>query len=176
MSKVNIPKSGRIVCTVYLRPYHSPILQDFDFKIDTGADFSTISKDTLYELGYTDSWINKNKTLMKGITTTATGEEVESYYIRIPFISVYGARGKDYPFAILLDRNEELPKPTCKGCKHIEAMKFDYRLLLGNDILSCFNINIDRDNNFLYLNRLSNLDKRNAKYPDKQLNFIESEE
>ena len=113
---------------------------------------------------------------MKGKTTTATGEEVESYYIHIPFISIYGARGKDYPFAILLNKNEELPKPECKGCKHTEAKKFDYRLLLGNDILSCFNISIDRENNFIYLNRLINLDKRNAKYPDKQLNFIESEE
>jgi len=176
MPKLKIPKSGRIACKVNIRPYDSPILQDIDFKIDTGADFSTISKDTLYDLGYTDEWIDANKKLMKGTTSVATGEEVETYNIHMPFINVYGARGKDYPFAILMDKEESLPKPTCEGCKYTEAKKFDYRLLLGNDILSCFNINIDRDNDCVYMSRLSNLNERNAKYPDRQLNFVEIEE
>jgi len=78
---------------VKVRPYNSPILRVLEFKIDTGADFSTISKETLYALGYSEDWINTN---------------------------------------------------------------------------------IDRENNCIYMDRLSNLDERNAKYPDRQLNFIES--
>jgi len=175
MPKLTIPKSGRIACKVNIRPYDSPILQDIYFKIDTGADFSTISKDTLYDLGYTNEWIDANKKLLKGTTSVATGEEVETYIVCLPFISIYGARGKDYPFAIFLDKDEELPKPACEGCKYTVAKKLDYRLLLGNDILSCFNLNIDRDNNCVYMDRLSNLSERNAKYPDSQLNFVETE-
>ena len=175
MPKLRILESGRIVCNVKIRPYDSPILRVVEFKIDTGADFSTISKETLHALGYTPYWIDVNKKLMKGTTSVATGEEVKTYNVCLPFISIYGAKGMDYPFAILLDKEKEIPKPTCDGCKYTEAKKFDYRLLLGNDILSCFNINIDRGTGYVHINRLNNLDERNAKYPDRQLNFIETD-
>ena len=173
MPKLLIPDSGRISCFVKIKPYDSPILRAFKFKIDTGADFSTISKSTLYELGYTDYWISTNKKLQEGYTSVATGEKVDTYNVYLPFVNIYGAKGIDYPFGILLDKDEVLPKPTCTGCMHTEAKKLDYRLLLGKDILSCFNINIDRDNNCVYIDRISNLDERNAKYPDRQLNFVE---
>ena len=175
MPKLSMPESGRIVCNVKIRPHDSPILRVVEFKIDTGADFSTISKETLYALGYTPNWINENKKLMKGTTSVATGEEVKSYNIHLPFVNIYGAKGINYPFAILLDKDKDLPKPTCDGCKYTEAKKFDYRLLLGNDILSCFNVIIDRENNYVHINRLNNLDERNAKYHDRQMNFVESE-
>jgi hypothetical protein len=46
-------------------------------------------------------------------------------------------------------------------------------MLLGNDILSCFKVEIDWANNAVSLEPLTNLDKRNKLYPDKQLNNIE---
>lgn len=93
----------------------------------------------------------------------------------IPVINIYGVRGRNYPLNILKDKEEELPKPTCKDCEYTKPKKLDYRLLLGNDILSCFNIRVDRSTGWLYMARLSNLDTRNAKYPDRQLNFVENE-
>ena len=175
MPELEIPKDDRIVCFVKIRPYNSPIMNSYEFKIDTGADFSTISKSALYDLGFTDEWIEKNKKPSKGSTSVATGENVESYDIHLPYINIYGAKGFNYPFGILLDKKEDLPKPTCTGCKHTVAKKLDYRLLLGKDILSCFNITIDREKNILHIDRLSTLDERNAKYPDRQLNFVESD-
>jgi len=172
MPKLDIPEDDRIVCSVKIKPYNTSIVKSYDFKIDTGADFSSISKETLYDLGYSDEWINTNKKLAEGITTTASGEKVESYYVFLPFINVYGAKGINYPFGILLDKKEDLPKPTCTGCKYTTARKLDYRLLLGKDILSCFNIVIDRDNNCIHMTRVSDLSIRNKKYPDKQMNFI----
>lgn len=173
--KIKIPDSGRISCSVKLRQQDSPIMRKYRYKIDTGADFSTISKDILHDLGFTDKWIDDNKKLSKGSTTVATGEEVESYYIEMPMISVHGVRGSNYPLNILMDKEEELPKPSCKGCEYTKPKKLDYRLLLGNDILSCFNIKIDRDDGWLYLERRKSLTARNEKYPDRQLNFIETE-
>jgi len=137
MPKLFIPASGRIVCNVKIRPYNSPILRNFEFKIDTGADISTISKETLYSLGYTEKWITANKKPTKGSTTVAFGEVIESFYV--------------------------------------EPKKLDYRLLLGNDILSCFIITIDRDNGFVNMERRSSLDSRNKNYPNSQLNYVETE-
>lgn len=93
---IKIPDSGRLVCTVKLKPFDSPILSVFEYKIDTGADFTTISKETLHRLNYTNKWIDENKKLSKGSTTVATGEEIESYYVEIPMISIYGVRGRNY--------------------------------------------------------------------------------
>jgi len=175
MPKLFIPASGRIVCNVKIRPYNSPILRNFEFKIDTGADISTISKDTLYSLGYTEKWITTNKMPTKGSTTVASGEVIESFYVELPLINIYGIRGVNYPLHILMDKEKDLPKPTCSGCKYIEPKKLDYRLLLGNDILSCFVITIDRDNGFVNMERRSSLDSRNKNYPNSQLNYVETE-
>jgi len=173
MHKIRIPDSGRIICEVYIKRYDSPLMQAIEFKIDTGADFSTVSKDTLLRLGYTTDWIDKNKKISKQPISVASGEEIESYYINLPKINIYGIEGTDYPFGILMDKSSEYPKPSCKGCKYTEAKKFDYRMLLGNDILSCFKTEIDWDNNSINLERRRSLDARNRLYPDRQLHDIE---
>ncbi|MDR2572395.1 MAG: retroviral-like aspartic protease family protein [Oscillospiraceae bacterium] len=138
MPRLKILDSGRIMCEIYIKPYNTSLMKAVEFKIDTGADFSTISKDALYRLGYTSDWIDKNKKPSNRPISVASGEEIESYYIKLPIINIYGVEGVDYPFGILMDKKSELPKPSCRGCRYTEAKKLDYRLLLGNDILSCF--------------------------------------
>jgi len=174
MPKIAIPDSGRIVCRVQIKPFDSFLLEPVEFKIDTGADFSTISKSALLELGFTESWIEANKKPMKTSTTVASGEEIISYYIKLPIINIYGIEGTDYPFGILMDKEESLPKPTCRGCEFTKHKKLDYRTLLGNDILSCFKVSIDWNSGVVDLDPQNNLDVRNKKYPDRQLNFIET--
>jgi hypothetical protein len=149
-------------------------MQSTEFKIDTGADFSTISKDVLYELGYDINWINRNKKQSERPISVASGEQIESYYIELPIINIYGVEGKNYPFGILMDKISEQPKPSCKGCKYTEAKRLDYRLLVGNDILSCFKVEIDWDNSVITLEPRRCLETRNLLYQDRQLNFIES--
>ena len=175
MPKLAIPESGRIECRVSIKPYDSLLMKDIKFKVDTGADFSTISKSALRDLGFSDDWIEENKEPVATSTTVASGEEVVSYNIRLPLINIYGIEGTDYPFGILMDKEVYLPKPTCKGCGFTEAKKLDYRPLLGNDILSCFKVAIDWDNKVVNLAPQSSLDKRNMKYPDRQLNFLEND-
>jgi len=161
------------MCDVYIKQYESPLMQATEFKIDTGADFSTISKDALFKLGYTADWIDDNKKLSKKPISVASGEEIESYYINIPVINIYGIEGRNYPFGILMDKMSVHPKPSCKGCIYTVAKKLDYRLLLGNDILSCFKIEIDWDSNAVNIAPRDNLENRNRLYPDRQLNHIE---
>jgi len=174
MPKLEIPETGRIVCDVQIKPYNTSLMEPVDFKIDTGADFSTISKSKLFALGYTKDWIEKNKQPMESSTTVASGEEVITYFVKLPVINIYGIEGTDYPFGILMDKEEVLPKTTCEGCEFTESKKLDYRSLLGNDILSCFKVEIDWSSRTLILEPQSSLDFRNNKYPDKQLNFVET--
>ena len=175
MTKIKIPESGRIECEVHIKPYDSHLMRAVRFKIDTGADFSTISKSTLNMLGYSTQWIETNKKPSESSTTVASGEEIMSYYVRLPLVNIYGVEGTDYPFDILMDKEEYLPKPTCKGCEFTKQKKLDYRPLLGNDILSCFIVEIDWKSGIVNLEPQNSLDYRNIRYPDKQLNFIEKE-
>ena len=173
MIELKIPDSGRMLCEINIKRCDSPLMQAFEFKVDTGADFSTISKETLYKLGYNAEWIHKNKKLSEKPTSVASGEEVESYYICLPVVNIYGLEGKNYPFGILMDKEKILPKPTCDNCEHTKARKLDYRLLLGNDILSCFDVSINWKSGKFILEPYSSLDDRNKKYPDRHLNFVE---
>lgn len=174
MVKIAIPESGRVECRVHIKPYDSHLMRAVRFKIDTGADFSTISKSALHRLGYSSQWIEANKNPAVSSTTVASGEEIASYYVRLPLINIYGVEGTDYPFGILMDKEEILPKPTCKGCEFTTPKKLDYRPLLGNDILSCFRVEIDWNSDVVCLEPQSSLDFRNRKYPDRQLNFVEA--
>ena len=173
MPKVALRESGRIECEVRIKPFDSSLMENVRFKVDTGADFSTISKSALYKLGYSAQWVAENMKLSETSTSVASGEKLDSYYIRLPVINIFGIEGINYPFGILLDIEEKLPKPSCKGCEFTKAKKMDFRSLLGNDILSCFDISVDRKSNIADFEPQSSLDDRNKKYPDKQLNFIE---
>jgi len=174
MTKINIPESGRIECEVHIKPYDSHLMRAVMFKIDTGADFSTISRSALNILGYSTQWIEANKKPTVSSTTVASGEEIKSYYIRLPLVNIYGVEGTDYPFGILMDKEEYLPKPTCKDCEFTKQKKLDYRPLLGNDILSCFIIEVNWRGGIVNLEPQSNLEYRNKKYPDRQLHFLET--
>ena len=65
MVKIAIPDTGRIECIVQIKPYDAYLMEPIRFKIDTGADFSTISKSVLHELGYTEAWIELNRVRCK---------------------------------------------------------------------------------------------------------------
>lgn len=65
------------------------------FKLDTGADFTTIEKRDLIDFGYSYEWIKSNAIKMTGNTTTATDQPVDAYYVKIPLINIYGYEAKN---------------------------------------------------------------------------------
>ena len=155
MIELEISKEGRAYCEVYIKPFDSQTMKPVFFKIDTGADYSTISKDVLHTLGYTNKWIDTHKVSTDNMTSTASGEAVASVYVPLS-INVYGIEGVNYPFGVLLDEITPLPKQSCADCEHVGLKKRDYRLLLGNDLLSCFDIRTERDNNLMFLEARQN--------------------
>jgi len=174
MVELDIESSGRTFCPIYISRFNSAEMIPINFKIDTGADFTTISKSTLCKLNYSLEWIDKNKIPAATPASVASGENIPTYFVPLQSISLFGVAGINYPFGVLLDDEILAPRPGCEDCAHIGIKKMDYRLLLGNDLLSCFDIRTDRDCSKLYLERRSSLSmKAPILFPNQHLHSLE---
>ena len=112
---------------INIKPKNDNTLLPIDFKVDTGADTTTISKLELLDLGYDMNWICQNTVVLKDKPTTASGEKVNAGYIQLPLINVLGYEGKHWPFQIIIDERK------------------DFRNLLGRDLLTGFNYCFNND-------------------------------
>ena len=131
MDRFKFAELGRVYLRIAIKPFDSVTLSPVRFKVDTGADSSTISKNRLHQLGFTEEWILGNAT-EAGEVSTAAGETYMKYVIQLPLINLLGYEGKEWPFAILLDTVDTAGKPV----------KQDFRNLLGRDLLTGFNLYI----------------------------------
>ena len=86
MNKFGFKEYGRVYLPIDIKPYGELILISIDFKVDTGADNTTISKVALLRLGYDMDWINRNATVFKDKDkpTTASGDKVNAGYVQLP--------------------------------------------------------------------------------------------
>ena len=150
MEVFKLDEIGRASGDIAFKPYNSNSMRSLPFKIDTGADFTTIPKEYLYGLGYDDSWISQNVTLKPGLVTTATGDTVETHIVQLPLLNFYGYEAVNWPFAIML------------GDK-------DYRPLLGLDLLGGFNFLLDNDNDCCTLTRTKTFRRRQPFLPNQEV-------
>ena len=125
-NEFTLSKEGRAIIYVKLKPFNSKILESKEFKIDTGADLSTISKGYLIDLGYSKEWINKNIKLDPySSLSRAGGEEEPAYFIQIANASILGLPLINWAFYIIPD------------------WKYDFSNLLGINILLYFKFYFD---------------------------------
>jgi len=112
------------------KPLDNVTLYTLKFKIDTGADFTTVSRSDLLLLGYDESWIKSSGKLVADGTSTADGSKVESYIIKFPLFNLQGLDFKNWPMFVLFD----------SICKCGKLAQRDYRNLLGNDVIDMFDL------------------------------------
>jgi predicted aspartyl protease len=99
------------------------VLSYLQFKIDTGADLTTISKKDLMLLGYSHKWIEKNKVEEPARTLTSAGGKTQTAcYIKMDTINILGRELIHWPLYI---RKEN---------------EYDFPNLLGINVLSHFNL------------------------------------
>ena len=100
MIKIPFVDFGRVYMRVDIKPLGKTILAPIEFKVDTGADLTTISKEDLVYLGYDIAWINNNAIVFKDEEkpTTASGDKINAGYVRLPIINILGYEGKEWPF------------------------------------------------------------------------------
>jgi len=131
------PNTGRKIVQVYFQRFNNQLLTDIRFRLDSGADISTIRKADLNKIGYSMEWIDKNK---KEDTTIkirmADNTERNGIYIEIP---VMNFMEKDfYNFKIYIVPDEG----------------FDYSNLLGLDVSTEFNYCTDNQDGILEFYRI----------------------
>jgi hypothetical protein len=129
MPKFKFEEYGRVYLRIFIKPLSDITLLPVKFKVDTGADRTTVSKNTLEYLGYKTDQIIKNAVILKeeDRPVTASGEKINAGYVQLPLINILGYEGKNWPFQIILDEDK------------------DFRNLLGRDLLAGFNYHFIND-------------------------------
>ena len=156
MLKFDFSEYGRVYIPINIKPLDNITLSDILFKVDTGADTTTISKESLADLGYDSTWIKQNAVVYKDEDkpTTAAGEKINAGYVQLPLINILGYEGKNWVFQIIMDEKQ------------------DFRNLLGRDLLTGFNYQFDNDDDMFTISRTKAFKPRYNLLPMQEINEI----
>ena len=119
--RVDFSEHGRVFLPIHFMTIDSPVMEAVRMKVDTGADFTTLSKEVLFSLGYDYDWIKKHAITGKQYDISTAAGDVETVgLVQMPLINILGYEAKNWPFRVIMgeDRN--------------------FRNLLGRDLLAGF--------------------------------------
>ena len=108
-----------------------------EFKLDSGSDFTTLSVDDLFSLGYTEDYLHScpiHVSSKEGVTT-ADGKQINLQYISNLSIKFY---------------DREL-----QGCRAYFCLGTKMRSLFGSDLLKYFDREVNYSNGTLILKELN---------------------
>ena len=128
MGEIRFNQLGFALFRLYAKPRHTATMPYVFYKVDSGANCTTISRDWLSELGYDENWIKSGK-LLSGAArpTVASGLSVEDCYeVILPEIRIGDWVGYNWPF--------------------MTSLSVPFKLLLGTDSMQFFNWIFDYEN------------------------------
>jgi len=131
VAEVGFDPLGFAYVRLFIRLSDNPLMLDISYKVDSGANRTTINQDALQKFGYDNNWVMKYGKPLVGTErpTVATGEPIDNCYITtLPEIQLGGYVGYNWPFIVSL--NDDI----------------QFRLLLGIDSMQFFNWNFDYEN------------------------------
>jgi len=180
MNLIEIDENNRIILCINIVTKDGTQQELIKFQLDTGADFSTISYEDLKKLDYDINDI-KEKMKYSGICQTATKESSKCYSIELMIVNVLGQvmpKGLKIPIICLSHTNVNPPMSMsyCKKCALVGEKDKGFSSLIGRDILSCFNIEInnEKEKPEVTLKRITDMTKRNKRYDKCQMYSIET--
>ena len=156
MTEFDFEEYGRVYVPINIKPQNDTILTPIEFKVDTGADHTTVAKSALKRIGYSMDWIKQNAVVFgdKDKPTIADGTKVNAGYIQLPLINMLGYEGKCWPFQIIVDEDK------------------DFRNLLGRDLLTGFNYSFSNDDEKFIMERAKQFKPRFPFLPNQEINEI----
>ena len=80
------PDTGRKIVPVFFQRYNNISLKRVRFRLDSGADISTIRKPDLNKLGYSMNWIEKNMKSADIKLGVADNTARDAFYVEIPLM------------------------------------------------------------------------------------------
>jgi hypothetical protein len=127
MAEIQLNEHGFAVLRVWVQHRDSSVMSYLPYKVDTGANRTTINQKQLHLLGYNDDWIRGGYKLT-GLERpeVATGKRIDNCYrVVLPEIRVGVWRGINWPFLVSLDDQVQ------------------FRLLFGTDSMQFFKWELD---------------------------------
>lgn len=125
MAEVHFNQYGFAFLSIDIKPQHGQTMKSVYYKVDTGANCTTISHAQLFSLGYDEEWIKSGK-LLDGAErpTVASGLPVDNcYQVVLPEIHIGEWVGYNWPF--------------------ITGLGVPFKFLLGTDTMQFFNWDFD---------------------------------
>ena len=128
--EVKLRSFGFAIISISIRHRSSPVMASVDYKVDSGANCTTIGSKRLFELGYDESWIKTGKRLEGNARPTlASGLPLDDCYeIILPEINIGDWVGYNWPV--------------------LTSLSVPFKFLLGTDSMQFFNWNFDYENGF----------------------------
>ena len=125
MAEVKFNQLGFAIVRLYARHKDMPTMFSERYKVDTGANCTTISNDWLFELGYDEDWIKSGKRLEGSARpTVASGLPLDDCYgVILPEINIGGWVGYNWPV--------------------LTSLSVPFKFLLGADSMQFFNWHFD---------------------------------
>jgi len=158
VAEIKFDKLGFAVIPFYARERNTPTMMSKDYKVDTGANCTTISKDWLLELGFDEEWIKTGKRLEDDARPTlASGLPLDDCYtVVLPEIHIGGWVGYNWPV--------------------LTSLSLPFKFLLGTDSMQFFNWNFDYESNVCRFDLITG--KRKILFNQKEqsihaINYIE---
>ena len=66
MAEVGFDPHGFAYVRLFIRLSGNPLMLDISYKVDTGANSTTINRESLHRFGYDDNWVMKSGKLLVG--------------------------------------------------------------------------------------------------------------
>ena len=143
--------TGRKVVPVFFQKHRNTVLEHIFFRLDSGADISTISKDDLNRLGYSMAWIEKNKKEAADIEIgVADKTKRRAFYVEIPLMNFMEKDFHNFKIFIVPEEG------------------FDYSNLLGLDVSTEFTYITDNEGGVLEFYRINKSKFDNSSFTSKQ--------
>ena len=129
MAEITLTELGFTIVSLYARQKDTPTMLSENFKVDTGANCTTISKGWLLQLGYDENWIKSGRRLEGNARpTVASGLPLDDCYeVILPEIHIGGWVGYNWPV--------------------LTSLSLPFKFLLGTDSMQFFNWNFDYESN-----------------------------
>ena len=128
MQEVKFNTGGFALVEISVKPNGSVAMEKITYKVDSGANCTTISAKRLNELGFDDNWIHSGKPLVgANAPTVASGLPLDDCYeVILPQINIGGWVGYNWPV--------------------LTSLSVPFRFLLGTDSMQFFNWHFDYEN------------------------------
>jgi len=128
VAEIKFNALGFVITRFYAKQKDAPIMLHRNYKVDTGANCTTIGKDFLLELGYDENWIKSGKQLEGDARpTVASGLPLDDCYeVILPEIHIGEWVGYNWPV--------------------LTSLSAPFKFLLGTDSMQFFNWHFDYEN------------------------------